>query len=185
VKRIVVGIKGVEGRIEKSNLIINSENPLKTLSSSIVGGGFNKTKTILNHQVGMDFSNRYPAGYLRKVALHLGITGNLIGVMTAADVNNFSVKYGESNGLKVAAIITGGVSNSAAAGEKIKRGKPSVGTINSILLIDGRLSNAAMAGTFITATEAKTRALRELKVKLFWNRDNFGRANRKNGQRCY
>jgi iron complex transport system ATP-binding protein len=133
---IEIPIAGVQCSIKNDTLIIASEEQLKTLGSSILGGGFNRTRYILNHHVEKDFFHKSPAAYLKKIAL----------------------------GLEIAAIVTGGVSNAAVSGEPVAD-RGASGTINTILLIDGRLTRAAMAGAIITATEAKSAALRGLNVK--------------------
>jgi iron complex transport system ATP-binding protein len=151
-------------RIEKETLLVQSEKPMKTLSSSLLGGGFNKTRYILNHHVDKNFSHKSPGRYLQRVSAGLGINEKIVGMMTAADLTNLSVKTHEKQDLKVAAIVTGGVSNSAEAGEK-KASHTHAGTINTILLVNKGLMDSAFVGAVLTATEAKTIALRELQVR--------------------
>jgi iron complex transport system ATP-binding protein len=161
---IDIPLNGVNGEIKKETLIISSSRPLKTLSSSILGGGFNRTKYILNHHVEKDFFHTSPEHYLKNIALGLGVKEEVVGMMTAADLTNLSVAATSTKDFRIVAVVTGGVSNAAAAGEE-KTSRSLVGTINTILLIDGSLTKGAMAGTIITVTEAKTRALWELDVK--------------------
>jgi adenosylcobinamide amidohydrolase len=162
--RVELPISGVEAEIKKGTLIIFSDKSLKTLSSALLGGGFNRTRYIINHHVERDFSHASPALYLKKTSQALGVKERLVGMMTAADIENLSVAAAKISRLKIATVITGGVSNAAGAGER-NVGRKGPGTINTILLIDGNLTEAAMAGTIITATEAKTAALLELEVK--------------------
>lgn len=164
-KKINTGINSIRAGIKKDTLIISSEGHLKALSSAVLGGGFLRARYILNHHVERNFSHDSPALYLKKVALDLGITGGVVGMMTAADLNNLTVANSVEKGLRVAAVVTGGVSNAAAAGEENATANIGPGTINTILLIDGRLAASAMVGAVVTASEAKTAALRELGVK--------------------
>ena len=164
-KKINTGINDINAGIKKDTLIISSESHLKTLASAVLGGGFSKARYILNHHVEKNFSHASPALYLKKVALGLGIRGDVVGMMTAAKLNNLAVAHSVEKGLRVAAVVTGGVSNAAAAGEENSIRDIGSGTINTILLIDGRLAASAMVGAVVTASEAKTAALRELGVK--------------------
>jgi iron complex transport system ATP-binding protein len=166
--RFELPIKGVKAEIKKGTLIIFSDKSLKTLSSALLGGGFNRTRYIINHHVEKDFSHASPALYLKKTSQALGINERLVGMMTAADIENLSVSAAKVSRLKIVSIITGGISNAAGAGQR-NVGRKGPGTINTILLIDGNLTEAAMAGTIITATEAKTAALVELGVKSVTN----------------
>lgn len=69
------------------------------------------------------------------------------GLMTAVDMNNLSII--EDKGLTT--FVTAGIRNPS-----------SFGTINIILVAEGAISEGAMVGSVITATEAKTLALRDL-----------------------
>jgi iron complex transport system ATP-binding protein len=157
-------IAGVQCEIKDDTLIISSERQLRTLGSSLLGGGFNRTRHILNHHVVKDFSHRSPSAYLKKLAVELGIEERVVAMMTAADLDNLSISSASEEDLEIVAIVTGGVSNAAVAGEPATE-RGAAGTINTILLIDGKLARAAMAGAIVTATEAKSAALRELEVK--------------------
>jgi iron complex transport system ATP-binding protein len=172
---IRVPIDGIEAKTDKSNLVVCAEEEMKTLSSSVLGGGFARTRYILNHHVEKDFNHDSPGSYLKKISLTLGIRGKVIGMMTAADLRNLTLKKASRGDLKVCALVTGGISNAAGVGEKATYPSPQPGTINIILLIDGRLTEAAMVGTIITITEAKSFALRELDIKSAKNeRDATG-----------
>ena len=148
-----IPIDGIEARIIGDTLVISSssEVPLKILSSCIRGGGFTFAKFILNHHVHKDYDHGSPDDDLQKVVRQLGINENAVGMMTAVDLENASIK---SQGF-VCAVVTGGVSNAVASG----------GTINIILLVDANLSDAAMVNAVIVATEAKTLALRDLNIR--------------------
>jgi iron complex transport system ATP-binding protein len=166
--RVEMPITGIRAEIKMETLIISSDKSLKTLSSAVLGGGFNRTRYILNHHVEKDFSHTSPSLYLKKISQSLGIKERVVGMMTAADIENLSVAAAKVSRLKIASVITGGISNAAAAGER-NVGRKGPGTINTILLTDGNLTEAAMAGTIITVTEAKTAALLELGVKSVTN----------------
>ncbi len=152
-----IPIEGIEAEIIEETLKISSEKPLKILSSCMLGGGLCSARFILNHHVDKDYDHGNPDRDMREVLQKLGIDENAVGMMTAVDMKNVSIK---SKGF-VTAVVTGGVSNAIASGEEFSCG----GTINTILLIDANLSDAAMANAIINATEGKTMALRDLNIK--------------------
>jgi hypothetical protein len=79
-------------------------------------------------------------------------------------VADFALFSERAEDLSVSVIATAGCTHAESAGEKIQL-QEIVGTINIIVLIDGNPSESCLASTIITATEAKTAALRELDVR--------------------
>ena len=158
-----IPIDTVYSYIEDNSLIIRSKKGLlKILSSAVLNGGLCLAKTVLNYQVSKDFNHSAPTAYLRKIARRLQLPNPVVGLITAANVLNVSVQ--SSNGENsVCVFTTAGLSNTAAAGDLTTSKKLS--TINTIVLIDGNLSDASMVDAVKTVTEAKTVALRELDVR--------------------
>ena len=140
-------------------LILRSDAPLHMLSSAVVGGGFLRADVIINRHVSKHYDHPDPAADLAAFARGRGVVGPFVGLMTAVYLHNTQVVPLSEAGIRLTLVLTAGFSNSTAAGLS-----PSAtlrpGTINSILLIDARLSPAAMVNAVITATEAKTHALR-------------------------
>lgn len=142
---------------------IQSDEPLTTLSSAIVGGGFSHIRHILNAHVDKNFNAKNPEGWLRSLAAKMNIHDSFIGLMTAVKLHKARIKFLESDGLGVGALVTAGVSNASAAGVTPPfSSKP--GTINIILLLHARLTRAAMLNAIITATEAKSAVLKERNI---------------------
>jgi len=161
-----ISLKGLDWEIRGDTLVVSSNRVLSILSTSVLGGGYSESRFIINHHVEKEFCHNSPEQFLKDVAHRLGFDPEAtVGLMTAADLDNLAVKNEVSGVLRVCAVVTGGVSNVAAAGEMTTAFDSGVGTINIILLIDGALKESAMAGVIITATEAKTAALLELDVK--------------------
>jgi len=88
--------------------------------------------------------------------------------MTAVSVKNTVIKIKSCRDLAVAAIATAGLGNPAVAGlpPNLIRQEYKLGTINMIVLVDGKLSPGAMVNAVITATEVKVRAFGESGIKL-------------------
>lgn len=116
--------------------------------STGIDGGRRRVNAVLNHEVGKDFNDDDPVKYMDGVASKLGIERPYFSFLTAVRMENLSVVRDQ----QVTAFIMAGISNPCH--------DPSApGTINTILVVHGRMSEGAMASAVITATEAKSKAL--------------------------
>lgn len=150
-------IDGVTVTIDARAVRVTSERPLHTLSSAVVGGGFETVLDVLNVHVDNDYDGQ-PADDLAAFAAGFGVGGPFIGLMTAAETQYAELETVETDGLRVAAVVSMGLSNVAAAGVT-PPAPPPPGTINAVVLVDGALSRAAMVNAVITVTEAKALTL--------------------------
>jgi adenosylcobinamide hydrolase len=112
--------------------------------SSGVDGGRRAVKNILNIQVSPDFSHDDPKSYIEDVAASLTLKGDRLALLTAVEMKNVRILSDAC----VTVFVTAGLTNPS-----------SFGTINIIVISSETLSEGAIVGTLITATEAKTRAL--------------------------
>jgi adenosylcobinamide hydrolase len=112
--------------------------------SSGVDGGRRAVKNILNIQVPHDFSHDDPKSYVEGMAASLTLEGDYLALLTAVEMKNVQILSDAC----VTVFVTAGLTNPS-----------SFGTINIIVISSETLSEGAIAGTIITATEAKTRAL--------------------------
>ncbi len=151
---------GVSATLDDEALILRSAEPLHILSSAVAGGGFVDARIIINRHVSKQYDNPDPAADLMAFARQRGVEEPFVGLMTAVFMRNTQIVTLTEGGLLLTQVITAGFSNATAAGlSPGVQARP--GTINSILLIDARLSPAAMVNAVITATEAKTSTLRD------------------------
>src|SRR5689334_22728933 len=111
-----IPIRGVS--ISQSDTVIHvqSEAPLITLSSAILGGGFGKANHILNVHVDKNFASKNPKGWLRSLARKMDVNESFIGLLTAVKLHKARLGFFESDGLSVGALITAEVGNASAAG---------------------------------------------------------------------
>lgn len=118
--------------------------------------------------------------YLRRVSEELaGLLGlntpEIVGLGTAADMDNLAVASKEYHPFLVTALVTAGArSNAMRAGVDqgpYIEGNMGPGTVNIIILTNARLTDGAMARAIITATEAKTAAFQDLDVKSSYTRE--------------
>lgn len=127
--------------IVDQTLVVKGE--FEALSTG-VDGGRKSVRNILNIQVPRDFSHDDPKGFIERKAASLNLEGDHVALLTAVEMTNVQ----KLRDACLTAFITAGLTNAS-----------SFGTINIILVSAARLSEEAMAGAIITATEAKTRAL--------------------------
>ncbi|MFC4076221.1 adenosylcobinamide amidohydrolase [Salinithrix halophila] len=166
-KRCLLGKEDLVLHIDPEHLCLRFPRPLQVLSSSFLGGGERLTDTIINRHVAKGYHEPNPiveAGeWLKRRGYDPTTT---VTMMTAAWVEKAVIAEERSEEGGVAAIVTAGVSNAARAGMDgpVYRIDPEPGTINIMLLIDGRVTPGAMVNAVITAVEAKVAALQDLGV---------------------
>ncbi|SFS64323.1 adenosylcobinamide amidohydrolase [Marininema halotolerans] len=153
---------------EKEWVHMEADQPLLILSSAFSGGGWRKGKHIVNRHVKKGYDEADP---INETAIWLRKRGwdpeETVALLTAAWVEQGRIVEEEDSTGCVAAIVTAGLSNAARAGVDgpVYRRCKGAGTINTILLIDGELTPAAMVNAVIMATEAKTAALQDIKAQ--------------------
>jgi adenosylcobinamide hydrolase len=112
--------------------------------STGVDGGRRAARNILNIQVPHNFSHDDPKSYVEAIAASLKLDGGCIALLTAVQMKDVQLLSDAC----VTVFVTAGFTNPS-----------SFGTINIIVISSATLSEGAIAGTIITATEAKARAL--------------------------
>jgi adenosylcobinamide hydrolase len=137
--------------IKDSTLIIEGE--FEALSSGI-NGGRACVECLFNHQVQPGFNHFEPAQYLDRLADSLQIRRPYFGLLTAVNMDDLCVRTDDY----LTTFVTAGITH--PSGFRVKDSE--AGTINIILVVNGILSEGAMAGAIITATEAKGLALMEM-----------------------
>jgi adenosylcobinamide hydrolase len=160
-------VPGVRLYEKNKNLVLASEQRLFTLNSSVLGGGFKTPYYVVNQQVNKGYDGDDPRDDLVKGIRGLGLNPDAcVGMMTAAHVKDAAIEFERGTQISVTAIATAGTSNAMAAGGTPARVSfDGAGTINIMLLIEGNLSEGAMVNAVITATEGKTMAVQDLKIK--------------------
>jgi adenosylcobinamide hydrolase len=131
--------------IKDSTLIIKGE--FQALSSGI-NGGRGHVDHLFNHQVQPDFDHFEPAQYMDRLVDSLQMQRPCFGLLTAVNMNNLCVMTDDY----LTTFVTAGITHPSPH-------RANIGTINIILVIKGILSESAMVGAVVTATEAKGLAL--------------------------
>ena len=143
------------------------------ISTSKLNGGFSSNfKSVFNHhlsQENIDYLEDHDVcDYLIQHCWGLNIDSSFsTGLLTLAEMKNVSIVTNSFKNLEVVAITTAGVrTNAVRAGDSAafyeENGK--FGTINTIILLNINLDYETLLESFMTATEAKTVALNDLKI---------------------
>ncbi|MGZ4163904.1 MAG: adenosylcobinamide amidohydrolase [Tumebacillaceae bacterium] len=156
----------VQSRLVDGALIVSGSEPFTILGSALFGGGFQKKRHLANIQVPLDYGCDDALFDVEKRVGLLDVPAEeTAAMMTAAFVHQVVERSAEGEQFRLRCYLTAGVSNAARAGVKRKTYPGyQAGTINIIMVIDGRLSEAAFVNAVITITEAKTAALQELGI---------------------
>jgi adenosylcobinamide hydrolase len=131
---------------------------MRSISSSIVGGGLDLVGWVVNLTVDADYSRMDPAAHLAEVARRAGLQGPGIGLMTAVDVSTWA--SAADGGAVVCATV--GVRRPVWAADPRRDLSPApdvAGTINLVAVLPARLTDAALVNAVATVTEAKVQAL--------------------------
>ena len=143
------------------------------ISTSKLNGGFSSGFTsVFNHHLSQEnidyLENHDVCEYLINHCKTLGVDyAASSGLTTLAEMNHVSIVTKSYRSLEVTALTTAGVrTNAVKAGDPAsfyeENGK--FGTINTIILINANLGYETLLDAFMTATEAKTVALDDLKI---------------------
>lgn len=160
----------VSWSVEPEKLVIESTQPFTILSSAVYGSDQPCCKRIINRHVDLDYTALAPEEEIRDWLIKKNYPlEETVVLLTAARVNQGCWRHISEATVRLSVFVTAGVGNAARAGQPYpvfwatKKYVP--GTINIVILVDGELTQAAMTGAVITATEAKTAALQDLMVK--------------------
>ena len=128
------------------------------LSSAPVGGGLGRVEWALNIGVAPDYSRTDLSDHVTEVAAGLGLRGAGAAMFTAVDLSRLTTA--DCEGVSVDATV--GISHPTWAADPPARDPAgSVGTINLVVQVPVALDPAAAVNAVMTATEAKSQALRD------------------------
>ncbi|OHV03885.1 adenosylcobinamide amidohydrolase [Mycobacterium talmoniae] len=158
-------------------LVWRFAEPRHCISSGPLGGGIGARDWVVNATVPLDYDRHDPDRHLAEIGAALGLPGRGAGLLTAVDVTRHHLAG--DGGVRAAATV--GLSSpawAAAPDGHFRRELPSgaalpdyravdypVGTINIVVAVPVRLSEAALVNAVATATEAKVQALHEAGVR--------------------
>lgn len=151
-------LRGVVYERRDGSVALRLDAPWQVLSSAVLGGGRRHARGVVNLRVPATYSCDRPERTLRDAARALGLSGPVVGLMTAVDLAQTRIVAGQAGRASVRAVITVGLRNASRPGE------PAVaapGTINTIFLCDAPLREAAAVELAMLLAEAKAATLIE------------------------
>ena len=157
----------------KDTIFVKFNAKRNGISTSKLNGGFSSNfKSVFNHHLSQEnidyLENHDVRDYLIQQCWALNVdSDSSTGLITLAEMNNVGIITKSYNNIEVIAITTAGVrTNAVRAGDPAafyeENGK--FGTINTIILTNVNLGYETLLEAFMTATEAKTVALNDLKI---------------------
>ncbi|MED1666066.1 adenosylcobinamide amidohydrolase [Brevibacillus laterosporus] len=152
--------------VNKERVLISYPKGFRACSSAAFGGGISEAKWILNQYVGKGYLSDNPQEDIREFVLqNRAIPEQTIGLLTAACVEDLGISTLKGDEFELCAVVTTGIGNAVRAGTVEQRYNAyAAGTINTVVFIDGNLTDGALINAVITATEAKTIALAEMGI---------------------
>lgn len=134
--------------------------PRLAISSAVHGGGLGQRHWVVNATVDVDYDRDDPDRHVTELASACGLTGAGTGMLTALDVRKAATRVERG----VVATVTTGIGEYPvwAAGDGVLEWAP--GTINVVVLLPVRLTDAALVNAVATVAEAKAQALAEVGV---------------------
>lgn len=153
-------------KIDQTSDYIKVDSPifLKTLSSAVIGAGFGWAKHFVNRHVDKNYRCENVEAEYQEYLRHLGIDREeTIGMMTAAILEDACFETVHEDDFSLLVVVTAGVSNAVDASKAYWHDSSfvSIGTINTWIFIEGKLTDAAFVQALMTATEAKVKAFQE------------------------
>ena len=162
--------------IKENVLAVICDNALMTVSSAFYNGGTKQIKAVLNVGVPEGYNDRSlhldPLALITSSAAKLGLAKDYLAMVTAAKISNYSLVTKKSDDFSVSVVATAGCKHGESSGEEMNVQEISGGTINIIVLIDAKPTESCMVASIITATEAKSAALRDLDVRSLYTGDS-------------
>jgi adenosylcobinamide amidohydrolase len=128
------------------------------IASGPLGGGIGARGWVLNATVAMSYARTDPDVHLAALAAGLGLEGPGVGLLTGVDVAE-RVSAVDAGVEVVATVGLGAPAWAAAPDGHVRRYRPE--TINTVVRVPARLSDAALVNAVTTVAEAKAQALWE------------------------
>jgi iron complex transport system ATP-binding protein len=147
-------------------IVVKTAQPLKTMSSGVVGSGVGWYQNFVNRHVDKSYNcsdhKKEMATYLEKNGF---VPGETVGMMTAVKLEDVSYKLYVDGNVSIFVVVTAGVGNAIDASiidREVFDHTP--GTINTWIFVNGELSEEAFIQSIMTATEVKVKVLQNEEV---------------------
>lgn len=144
-----------------------AQAPLKIISSAVHNAGIGWYDTLLNRSIAPEYDiynvKEETEQFLKQQQFS---STNTVVMLTAVKTNRAVIQHFSKNNVEILVMVTAGVGNSVDVTKTYLRDdEPHIGTINTWVIINGKLTDEAFIQAMITSTEAKTKALADQQIK--------------------
>ncbi|MFJ7666324.1 adenosylcobinamide amidohydrolase [Lysinibacillus sp. NPDC097195] len=148
-------------KIVEHYLVIETAEPMKVVSSAMHNPGFGYYTHLLNRSVPKAYDERQPHQELQSFLQAEGYPiDQTVAMMTAVYARFATIREFTYEGIHLVVMITAGLGNAVDITRAFHRQEQyHAGTINTWVLINGKLSDEALFQAMISTTEAKVKAL--------------------------
>lgn len=136
-------------------------SPLKVVSSAMHNPGFGYYTHLMNRTVPITYDERQPHQEYQQFLQAQGFPiDNTVAMMTAVQAKFATVREFTYEGIQIVIMITAGLGNAVDITRAFHREEQyHAGTINTWVLINGKLSDESLFQAMISTTEAKVKAV--------------------------
>ena len=152
--------------ITKDYILYSSKSPLKVISSAVHNAGIGWYENFLNRSIAPDYRIEQLKEETTEFLLeHQFSPTNSVVMLTAVETDCVEIQRFIAGELEIFVMATAGVGNAVDVTKThLRKENPYIGTINTWIFINGKLTDEAFIQAMITATEAKTKALADQQV---------------------
>ncbi len=154
-------------RFGQDHLSVECGRIYQTLSNAPYGGGPGSGERFVNWKVPLHYDCADPSAMMREALIGWGYDpAKAIGLQTAAHLTHASFFEEGGDECRLLVCASAGTGNAARAGlarETFSAYEP--GTVNLMIVIDGKMTEGAMVNAVISATEAKSAVFADLDVR--------------------
>ena len=145
---------------------LTSALPFRTMSSGVIGSGTGWHQSFVNRHVDKNYNCNDHRSEMAAFLTSKGFEpSETVGMMTAVILEDVVYKKYCSEGFSILVVVTAGVGNAIDASKSEWHSFEMVpGTINTWIFVNGELTEESFIQSIVTATEAKVKALNDLKV---------------------
>ncbi len=146
---------------------LKTDKALKVISSAVHNPGMGWYDTLLNRSIAPDIDLAHVKEEARQFLQEQQFSStNTVMMLTAVQTNLAAIRSFSHETCSIVVMVTAGVGNAVDATRTFERDDlPHIGTINTWVIINGKLTDEAFYQAMITATEAKTKALAEQQIR--------------------
>lgn len=148
-------------KIQEQYVLLQTEFPLKVISSALHNAGFGWYHTFMNRAVNQDYMCEDAHEEMENFIQIEGFVPQMtVGMMTAVAAKYAIIREYKEADLSVVVMVTAGVGNAVDASKSYLR-QPifEIGTINTWVILNGTLTNEAFIQAMMVANEAKVKAM--------------------------